>query len=204
MDEEDKINLTADELKKEIIDYLDQTSTKAGGERTKPGCNLKHGKQCALGTCVDNFPRVTAVDHFNEGMTIWVAAEPGGKIANIKKNPNVSLVIYTTVDHSIEQKHLQVWGKAELINLNNSPKEFRRKVSLFGIDEATSGIIEELIQIGIFPKEQEQAAIENVLSHMNFIKIIPEKVIVLHMRPGKLALKKIWENGKVTVKVPSV
>jgi len=204
MDEENETNLTADELEKEIIDYLNLTSTKAGGKRSKPGCNLKHGKQCALGTCVDNSPRVTAVDHFNEGMTIWVAAEPGGKIANIKKNPNVSLVIYTTVDHSIEQKHLQIWGKAELINLNNSPEEFKKKVSSFGIDEATSGIIEELIQVGIFSKEQKQAAIRNVLSHMNFIKIIPEKVIVLHMRPGELALKKIWENGKVTVKVPRI
>ena len=47
------------ELEEEIIAFLHEMANKPGGKRIKPGCNLVHGKACALGTCVDNKPRVT-------------------------------------------------------------------------------------------------------------------------------------------------
>lgn len=77
MDKENETTISAKELEDEIIEFLNEMSSKSGGRRTKPGCNLIHGKACALATCVDNKPRVTPVDFFNEGMTIWIAGEPG-------------------------------------------------------------------------------------------------------------------------------
>jgi len=200
MDQEKGMTMRGKELEEEIIAFLNEMSNKPGGERTKPGCNIKHGKGCALGTCVDNEPRVTPIDFFNEGMTIWIAGQPGGKIANIMRNPKVAIGIYEPVDHSREQKSLQAWGTAKLINLKNNPEEFNKRMVSFGVKEAASGVIEEFVQMGAIPKEQEEKMREMGIKQFNFIKIVPEKVVLLHMRPGNIPLKKIWENGKATVK----
>ena len=104
---------------------------------------------------MDNQPRVTPVDFFNEGMTIWIAGEPGGKIANIMRNPSVSIGIYESVDHRIEQKSLQAWGKAELINLKNNPQAFKKRMTDFGMDEAANGVIEKYAQAGNIPEEEK-------------------------------------------------
>lgn len=131
------------ELEKELIEFLDRISNKPGGKRTKPGCNIVHGRACALGTCVDDTPRVTPIDFFNEGLIVWIAGEPGGKIANIMRNPKVSIGIYEPVDHSKEQKSLQIFGTAELINKKNNPDDFNRRFIQFGLDEAVEGLFEE-------------------------------------------------------------
>jgi len=195
-----EISMTGKELEEEIITFLNEMSNKPGGTRTKPGCNINHGEGCALGTCVDNEPRVTPIDFFNEGMTVWIAGQPGGKIANIRRNPKVSVGIYVPVDHSIEQKSLQIWGTAELINIKNNPEEFKKRMESFGVNEAASGVIEEFVQMGAIPQDREEKALEMGLKQFNLIKIEPEKMVLLHMRPGKLPLKKIWENGIAKVK----
>ena len=193
--------LSANDLEEEIVEFLNKMSNKPGGKRDKPGCNLIHGKACALGTCVDNKPRVTPIDLYNDGLTIWLLGEPGGKIANIMRNPNVSIGVYEPVDHSIEQKSLQVWGKAELINMKNDPEEFKRRLAFFGVDEALSGMIEEFTQHGQLPSGQEDRSYETLTKLLNMIKINPVKMVLLHMRPGMFPLHKIWEEGRATLKV---
>ena len=201
MDENKEMSLTSKELEEELIAFLNRMANRPGGKRTKPGCNVIHGKGCALGTCVDNEPRVTPIDFFNEGTTVWIAGQPGGKIANIMRNPKVSVGVYEPVDHSIEQKSLQIWGTAELINIKNQPDEFKTRMESFGINEAADGVIEELVQMGAIPAEQQGKTLEMGLKQFNLIKITPVKMVLLHMRPGKLPLKKTWENGRATVKV---
>ena len=198
--QDNEMNMACKELEEEIIEFLNEMSTKPGGKRIKPGCNLIHGKACALGTCVDNEPRVTPVDFFNEGMTLWIAGEPGGKIANIKRNPKVSIGIYVQVDHNIEQKSLQAWGKAKVITLKNDPEEFKKRIKSFDIDEVISGVIEELAQMGGISEGREEAVLGKSFKRLNFIKIVLEKVIILHLIPDRPILKKTWDNGKVTVK----
>jgi len=194
-----KKELPVKELEKEISEFLDQMSNKPGGKRTKPGCNIVHGKACALGTCVDDMPRVTPIDFFNEGLIVWIAGEPGGKIANIMRNPNVSVGIYEPVDHSKEQKSLQIFGTAELINMKNDPGEFNGRFIQFGIDEAVAGLLEEYVQTGTITIEQKDAMLEKIPKMFNWIKITPQKMILLHLIPGKFPLKKIWEPGFATV-----
>ncbi len=112
-----KTEISAEELEKEIIEFLTERATTSGGENTGMGCNLKHGRACVLATSHENVPRATPVDFFCDGtLGIWINGEPGGKIANIMRNSSVAVGIYDPVDHTIEQKSMQLWGKAELIN----------------------------------------------------------------------------------------
>jgi len=193
--------IPVEELEQELIAFLDSMSNKPGGKRTKPGCNLIHGQACALGTCIDNKPRVTPIDLYNDGLTVWIAGEPGGKIANIKRNPNVCVGVYEPVNHSREQKSLQVWGTAELVNVKNDPDGFHRRISGLGIDEALRGMIDEFTQSGALPSGGDpEATFERLISMFNLIRITPEKMVLLHMVPGRFPLHKIWEPGKATVK----
>ena len=161
-----------------------------------------HGQACALGTCVDNEPRVTPIDYYYDGgLTCWIIAEPGGKIANIKRNPKVSVGIYEPVDHSVEQKSLQIWGEAELINVKNNPDEFYHRVESFGMDEALKGTVEELIQNGEMPGGNEEELFERLLKMMNIIKIVPKKMVLLYLPPGRLPQKKKWEPGSAVIQM---
>lgn len=187
------------ELEDEIIAFFDAMANKPGGRRTKPGCNLIHGKACALATCVDNKPRVTPIDFYHDGLIPWIAGEPGGKIANIMRNPNVSIGVYEPVDHSIEQKSIQIWGKAQLINRKNYPEEFIQRMTSFGLDEALKGMIEEFSQGGQLPTGQDEILYEKLMSLFNLIKVTPEKMVLLHMRPAQFPLRKTWEPGKAMI-----
>ncbi len=195
-----KLEIPQKDLENEIIAVLDRTANKPGGNRTKPGCNLVHGKACALGTCIDNKPRVTPIDLYHDGLTPWLGGEPGGKIANIMRNPNVSIGVYEPVDHSIEQKSLQIWGTAELFNLKNNPDEFNRRLTAFGLDEALRGMIDQHVQAGELPAEHAEAAFEKATKMFNFIKVTPEKIVLLHMFPDKRPVRKVWEPGKAYIK----
>ncbi len=194
-----EIEIPVKELEDEIIAFLHKMASKPGGKRTKPGCNLIHGKACALGTCVDNKPRVTPIDLYHDGLIPWIAGEPGGKIANIKRNPNVSIGVYEPVDHSIEQKSLQIWGTAQLINKKNDPDEFRQRMSFFGIEEALRGMIEEFSNNGQLPQDQDDVLYEKLMSIFNLIKVTPEKIVLQHMRPAIFPLRKTWVLGRATI-----
>ena len=199
MNQGNEKKITLEALEAEIVEYLNRMANKPGGSRTAPGCNLIHGKACALGTCVDNKPRVTPIDLYNDGLIPWLAGEPGGKIANIMRNPNVSIGVYEPVNHRIEQKSLQIWGQAELINIKNDPREFARRITQFGIDEALRGMIEEFSQGGQLPTGQDDLIYDTLISMFNLIKVTPNKMVLLHMRPGMFPLRKTWEPGKATL-----
>lgn len=187
------------ELESEIVAFLDRMANKPGGTVTKPGCNMLHGKGCALGTCVDNTPRVTPIDLYHDGLTVWIAGEPGGKIANIMRNPKVSVGVYEPVDHSLVQKSLQVFGTAELINAKNNLEEFFQRSARFGLTDAMEGMFDEYIQGGLIPADRKQETLEKIAKMINWIKITPQKMILLCMEPGKFPLKKTWEPGRATM-----
>ena len=189
--------IDAVELEKEINEFLIERATKSGGKHTKPGCNLKHGDACVLSTCHNNIPRATPVDFFYDGdLTLWINAEPGGKIANIMRNPKVSIGIYERVDHTVEQKSLQLWGNAEIINLKNNPDLFNEKFISFGLNEALAGIMEEMVEKGAIPAKNLKETTEKFTEMINMIKISAEEITLLHMHPGKSTLRKMWKNGE--------
>jgi hypothetical protein len=80
-----------------------------------------------LATCKDNEPRCTALEYFNNGLTVYIFSEGGGKIANLQANPQVS---YTINDPYAPEKDffgavgLQVWGTATVFKKSENPECF--------------------------------------------------------------------------------
>jgi nitroimidazol reductase NimA-like FMN-containing flavoprotein (pyridoxamine 5'-phosphate oxidase superfamily) len=187
-----KKEIFVEALEKEIIGFLTERATRSGGKHTSPGCNLKHGQACVLATSNENVPRVTPVDFFCDGtMNMWINGEPGGKIANIMRNPKVAVGLHEPVNHSVEQKSMQLWGKAQLINEKNNADLVNEKWKEFGLDEAAEGMFDKMILNNVIPKSAREKTMEMVMKKINLIKIIPEKIVLLQMTPDRSPIKKI-------------
>jgi nitroimidazol reductase NimA-like FMN-containing flavoprotein (pyridoxamine 5'-phosphate oxidase superfamily) len=96
----DPVKLTDEELKKKIEQFLD------------------NNRICALSTCYNDIPRSTPVRYKNNGLTIYIVTEGGGKIRNIMKNPSISVSLFGDYSGFQSVKGLQIWGKAEIIAPN--------------------------------------------------------------------------------------
>ena len=183
-----------EEIEKEIIRFLDENSTKKG-DGTLPGCGLNHGIACALGTCKNNIPRVTPIDFFNDGLTLWMLGDPGGKLGNIRSNPNVSVGIYTRMDHSKENRSIQLWGEASLVSLRHQKELFMEMVEKFGILDA----IKRATKVGMINVNDSagfKAAVDKALNNETLIKVEPEKIALLIIPPAREPEKLIWEKNK--------
>ena len=183
-----------EEIEKEIMSFLDENSTYKG-DGTQPGCGLKHGLACALGTCRNNLPRVTPVDFFNDGLNIWILGDPGGKIVNIRANPDVAVGIYTRMDHSVENRSIQLWGKASLITLESDKELFMEMVTESGVVDA----IKRALQVGMLDIASEtdfEAKVEKALSRETLIRIEPERIFLFISRPDGTREKLIWGESK--------
>jgi len=181
-------------IEREIIEFLDENSTKKG-DGSLPGCGLKHGIACALGTSNNNIPRVTPVDFFNDGLTLWILGDPGGKLGNIRSNPNVAVGIYTRMDHSKENRSIQLWGKASLVTKRHQEELFMKMVEKFGILDA----IKKAVRTGMVnsnSNEDFEAAVDKMLNNETLIKVEPEKIAFLIIRPQEKPEKLIWEKNR--------
>ena len=78
-------------IRKKIIDFLNVTSGQVDPRPGKHSCGLRHRNALVLATCAKNKPRATVLEFFNEGMTLYIFGEPGGKVANLKRNPQVGI-----------------------------------------------------------------------------------------------------------------
>lgn len=178
-------------LEQEIRAFLDEASSKPGTS-TKPGCPLKHGLACVLATVHDNIPRTTPVDFFCDGLTIWIAGEPGLKIRNIRANPSVAVGIYHPMDHNKHNRSLQIQGTAELINVNNNKEEVIARAQQFGIHQAVEKMLRE--------HNPEAKAVDdevmNVIKRFNFIRIEPDEIIYLSIHPTEGTTKDVWKKIK--------
>ena len=82
------------QTKKEIIEFLDQTCGLTDPKSGKHRCGTIHRNCLVLATSYKDKPRATPLEFFHEGLTIYIFGEGSGKIANIKRNHNVSAAIY--------------------------------------------------------------------------------------------------------------
>ena len=115
-------------IRKEIVDFLNATSCQVDPKPGKQSCGLIHKNSLVLATSSGNKPRATVLEFFNEGLDLYIWGEPGGKIANIRRNANVSAVIYEQpLVHSRFQRSLQIFGTAALISVRNKPDSVPRK-----------------------------------------------------------------------------
>ena len=134
---------------------------------------LKSTNMCVLATCSDNVPRATPIEYRSEGLTIYFVGEPGTKLANIAKNPKVSVGIFLPYEGWDSAKGAQLTGHARIISRDNRA-EFKQGLKAYKWERAAK-------EIGIkeFPHTIE------------LIRVDPEKIEFIDM-----SLKKIGFSAR--------
>ena len=124
----EKKRLSEEELRKTIVSFLAENCI------------------CTLATCSNNVPRSTPVRYRSKDLTIYILAEGGMKIKNMRENPLVSVSIYGDYSGFQSVKGLQMWGKAEIINPEDGESylEANRIVNLEGRKDLKNLGIEKL------------------------------------------------------------
>jgi hypothetical protein len=145
-----KKKLSEDELRKVVRAFLEENTI------------------CTLATCSNNVPRSTPVRYRSKDFTIYVLAEGGMKIKNMRENPLVSVSIYGDYSGFQSVRGLQMWGKAEIINPDAGERylEANRIVNLEG------------------RKDLKGLGIENIKHNMKAIKITIERARYLSIPDG--------------------
>lgn len=155
-------SLTAEEFEGIIAQYLTRH-------------NVLH-----LATCMDNEVRSTTLEYFNNGLTVHIMSEGGGKLKNLKANPRVS---YTIADPYHPEKDffgaagIQVWGSASIFRKNDAPETFA-----------------DVYRYCRTPEALQQQGLRSRADAVNFylITIVPEKIIYINYRQGYRKIT--WER----------
>jgi nitroimidazol reductase NimA-like FMN-containing flavoprotein (pyridoxamine 5'-phosphate oxidase superfamily) len=176
---EKKTKKTKTQIRREIIAFLDDTCGLVDENPGKHSCGLIHRNCLVLATSKNNVPRATALEFFNEKMTIYIFAEPGGKIPNLKKNKNVSAAIYEQpMDHSKNQRSLQIFGTAELLNAKTNPRLVKAKAKKWNL----MGLVEAMNKK------------KKIADSIYLVKITPTRAILREFRTDMSSEKFTWEK----------
>ena len=145
-------HLSKNELEKEITDYLSK----------------KH--PCSLATCgKDCVPRTSVVDYVNDGLTIYIFSEGGGKFKNIKENNKVSIGIGTSTQTIRSVRGINIEGIAEVFT--EETEVFSHAMKLF------KPLLEDF-------EQQISGPIEFPPGMMRIIRISPNKMVYYHYNKG--------------------
>jgi nitroimidazol reductase NimA-like FMN-containing flavoprotein (pyridoxamine 5'-phosphate oxidase superfamily) len=133
---------------------------------------------CVLATCGDNVPRATPIEYHSKGLTIYFVGEPGIKLENIKKNPNVSIGVFLQYLGWDSAKGAQITGKAKIIFRENST-EFKEGLVAYQWEKTAK-------ELGLktFPETVE------------LVKVEPKKIEFIDM-----SLKKMGYTPRQTLNI---
>jgi hypothetical protein len=186
---------TKAQIKKDIISFLDKTS---GGVDPKPGkygCGMLHRNALVLATSYKDTPRATVLEFFNEGLTIYIFGEPGGKIANLKRNPKVSAVVYEQpLDHGKFQRSLQMFGRVELINVRNNLKLFNAKMKKWNLLSVGKKLMSPFLKEKKLTGREADETVKKFLGALNIIKFTPQHIILKEYHPDFSMIKYEWKK----------
>jgi general stress protein 26 len=133
---------------------------------------FKEQTMCTIATASsDGQPRATPLECFADGMTLYIFADPGAKIANIKVNPKVSISVCNQINPSWKgddwkgHKAAQITGVATILQ-SDDPESIRAKkevihwqefVSALGRDtsEPPNGLVVKVVPSKIEYSEKE-------------------------------------------------
>jgi uncharacterized pyridoxamine 5'-phosphate oxidase family protein len=140
---------------------------------------LKKQNMCVIATCGDKVPRATPVEYHSKGTTIYFVGEPGTKLENIKKNPNVSIGVFLPYTGWDSAKGAQITGKAKIIFRENSI-EFKEGLAAYQWEKTAK-------ELGLktFPE-----------TGVELVKVEPEKIEFIDM-----SLKKFGYSPRQTLNV---
>ncbi len=182
-------------VRRKIIAFLDRTSGRVDTKPGKKSCGMIHKNALVLATSAKDTPRATVLEFFNEGLTLYIFGEPGGKIANIKRNPRVSAVIYEQpLDHSKRQASIQIFGTAALINIRNNPKLYRAKAKKYNIAHVMEKLLSPLTKSQHLSGEALDKFYKKGFESLNIIKITPDHIILKEYHPDFSSKKHVWRN----------
>ncbi len=166
-------------VRKTILAVLNSTSGLPDTCSGKYRCGMLHRNALVLATSYKDIPRATALEFFNEGLTLYILGGPGGKIANIKRNPRVSAFIYEQpLDHRKIQPSLQIFGTAELITMRSNPKLFRAKLRKWNLDTVMKNLLTPMAKQQNLEGDEAKQFIHKMTEACSFIKINPDKIIL--------------------------
>lgn len=190
-----KAEKTQAAIRRDIVEFLNATSGRIDPNPGPSSCGIRHRNALVLATCYGSRPRATVLEFFNEGMAIYVFGEPGGKIANIKRNPQVSAIVYEQpLDHGALQKSLQLFGRAELITVRNNPRLFWSKIRKWHMDAVGKKIMSPLFQKKNLTGAEAEQYVQRGLASLSVIKIIPELVILKQWNPDFSMQRYEWRE----------
>ena len=184
---------TKEQIRKEIIAFLQSTCGLPDMRQGRHRCGTIHRTSLVLATSSNDAPRATPLEFFHEGLTIYIFGAPGKKIANIKRNPRVSAAIYQQpMVHTKTQRSLQFFGTAELITIRNKPKLFRAKARKWNMYGAAEKAVTLQTTGRDMSKKEKQQMTEKILGGMFLIKISPQHIIIREYHPDFSMPKYEW------------
>ena len=182
-------------VKKKILAVLAATSGRPDPRKGKHRCGMLHRTALVLATSYKGEPRATALEFFNEGLTLYILGGPGAKIANIKRNPRVSACIYEQpLDHGKMQPSLQIFGMAELITVRSNPRLFKSKLKKWNLDTVMRNLLTPMLREQNLQADAAELFIRKNTEACSFIKIAPHEIILKEYYPDFSMQKHIWKK----------
>jgi nitroimidazol reductase NimA-like FMN-containing flavoprotein (pyridoxamine 5'-phosphate oxidase superfamily) len=182
-------------IKKNILAFLERTCGQPDINPGKYGCGMIHRNCLVLATSYNNMPRATPLEFFHEGLVLYIFGEPGGKIANIKRNRQVCAAIYEQpLDHSKHQMSLQIFGTAELINMRNNPRLLKAKAHKWNLYGVLKTFMKAQTAENKLTPQNNKIMADKFLSAINLIKITPNHIIVREYHPDIRMPKYEWKK----------
>jgi len=182
-------------IKKKILDVLAATSGLPDPKPGRHGCGMLHRTALVLATSYKDMPRATALEFFNEGLTLYVLGVPGGKIANVKRNPRVSAFIYEQpMDHSKTQPSLQIFGTADLITVRSNLRLFKAKMKKWNLSTVMRSLLSPMVNQQSLKGAAAEAFIKKTIESCSFIKITPETIILKEYLPDFSMCSYDWKK----------
>ncbi|MEI6126734.1 MAG: pyridoxamine 5'-phosphate oxidase family protein [Pseudomonadota bacterium] len=191
-----KKNLSKAAIRKKILAVLCATSGLPDTHSGKHRCGMLHRNALVLATSYKDVPRATALEFFHEGLELYILGGPGGKIANIRRNPRVSAFIYEQpLDHHKVQSSLQLFGRAELITIHSKPQIFKAKLRKWNLDTVMRSLLAPMIKEQKLAGDEAEKFIKKMLSASCFIKIVSEHILLKEYYPDFSMKKFEWMKG---------
>ena len=142
-------------------------------------------------------PRATPLEFFNEGLTLYMFVEAGGKTANIRHNDNVCAAVYEQpMRHDVLQKSLQIFGKAQLISAKDDEQLFKEKARKWNMYTVAESLGKPLLKDLKVEGSERNAMIEKILTTLLMIRIEPYHVIVREYHPDFTMPKYEWKASE--------
>ena len=130
---------------------------------------LRNNAIGTLATCWENLPRATPVRYKSHDVDVYILTEGGGKIFNIRRNPEVSFSVYGRYAGFTTCRCVQLWGRASIIEQH--AEEYAGALDIMGLT-----IRPDLSAIDL----------EAVQASMCIIKIAPQRARILNLPVGIL------------------